>query len=238
MTTERIQKLLARAGYGSRRAIEVLISAGRIKINRRVARLGDRITTSDRVTIDDKPCTLPQEPLRTRVLLYHKPTGEVCTRADPDNRRTVFASLPPLQAGRWIAIGRLDINTSGLLLFTNDGHLANRLMHPAAGIQREYAVRVMGAVNSAMIQRLVTGVDLEDASARFEDVVDVGGEGANHWFHVVVLTGRNRLVRRLWESQGVQVSRLIRVRFGSLCLPKSLSRGSHIELSPSILENL
>lgn len=238
MTKERIQKILAQAGYGSRRAIEALITEGRIKVNRRVAKLGDRISSKDHVTIDNKPCQLSSEPLQTRVLLYHKPVGEVCTRSDPENRPTVFQSLPKIREGRWISIGRLDINTSGLLLFTNDGELANQLMHPSSLIQREYAVRIIGNVDAEMIKRLVNGVKLEDGRARFEDVVDVGGEGANRWFHVVVMEGRNRLVRRLWESQGVKVSRLIRVRFGSVVLPKSLPRGQWVELESSDLKNL
>lgn len=260
---ERIQKKLAQAGFGSRRSIEVLIRAGRIKVNQRVAKLGDCVSNKDKITIDDKPCKLSSEPFHARILLYHKPTGEVCTRrqefrhfsktvtgvsrgkshtkyviSDQEKRRTVFESLPPIRDGRWISIGRLDINTAGLILFTNDGELAHRLMHPSSLVQREYAVRVMGTVSPEMIKRLVHGVLLEDGKARFEDIVEVGGEGANHWFHVVVAEGRNRLVRRLWESQGVKVSRLIRVRFGPIFLPKSLRKGAWLELGPEELKKL
>ncbi|AKQ33706.1 23S rRNA pseudouridine(2605) synthase RluB [Candidatus Coxiella mudrowiae] len=230
--TERIQKVLARAGYRSRREIEKLIEAGRIQINNHTAKLGNRLSPDDVVYIDGKLYQIsPAE--EVRVLLYHKPLGEVCTRKDPEGRPTVFEVLPRLFSGRWINVGRLDINTSGLLLFTNDGDFENRLMHPSSKIEREYAVRIMGEVDADTTKRLAHGVKLEDGKARFEDIVDVGGNGKNHWFHVVVVEGRNRLVRRLWESQGVKVSRLIRVRLGSLVLPKSLRRGEWKELEPS-----
>ena len=174
-----------------------------------------------------------------RVLIYLKPVGEVSTRKDPEGRPTVFDIMPSIQEGRWVNVGRLDINTSGLLLFTNDGELANRLMHPSSMIEREYAVRVLSNVDAKMTERLVNGVELEDGKARFEDIVDVGGEGKNRWFHVVVVEGRHRLVRRLWESQeGVKVSRLIRVRFGPIVLPKSLPRGSFRDLEPSEIQAL
>lgn len=237
MSKERIQKILARAGYGSRREIEKLISSGRITVNQRVAKLGDRISEDDSVSIDEKLCPITSQE-KIRVLLYHKPVGEVCTRKDPEGRPTVFNALPRLSHSRWINIGRLDINTSGLLLFTNDGELANRLMHPSSMVEREYAVRVLGTVNADTTKRLAHGVKLEDGQARFEDIVDVGGDGKNHWFHVVVVEGRNRLVRRLWESQGVTVSRLIRVRFGPITLPKSLSRGAWMELESSQITSL
>lgn len=228
-----MQKLLAQAGRGSRREIEVLIKAGRIKINHRVAKLGDRASIKDTITIDGDKCEFIDGDLETRVLIYNKPKGEVCTRSDPQGCQTVFESLPPIEGGRWISVGRLDINTSGLLLFTNNGGLANQLMHPSANIEREYAVRVLGQITPAVIKRLADGVILNDGKARFEDIVDVGGEGANHWFYVLVMSGRNRMVRRLWESQGCKVSRLIRVRFGPIFLPKSLRYGHWLELTES-----
>ncbi|WP_304985208.1 23S rRNA pseudouridine(2605) synthase RluB [Coxiella-like endosymbiont] len=230
--TERIQKVLARAGYGSRRKIEKLIEAGRIQINNRTAKLGDRLSPDDVVYIDGKLYQISSAE-KVRILLYHKPLGEVCTRKDPEGRPTVFEALQRLFSGCWINVGRLDISTSGLLLFTNDGDFANRLMHPSSKIEREYAVRIIGKVDADTIKRLTHGVKLEDGKARFEDIVDAGGNGKNHWFHVVVVEGRNRLVHRLWESQGVKVSHLIRVRLGSLVLPKSLRRGEWKELEPS-----
>ena len=234
----RIQKALAQAGYGSRREIESWITAGRIHINGRLAKLGDQVSPHDAVTIDHRSCHLSDHTITTRVLAYHKPVGEVCTRSDPQGRKTVFSALPPIREGRWITVGRLDANTSGLLLFTNQGELANRLMHPSAGIDREYVVRVLGKVTPEMTKRLVRGVMLEDGKARFEDILDVGGEGMNHWFRVVVVSGRNRMVRRLWESQGVKVSRLSRIRFGSIFLLKSLRRGAWVELDEAQVKSL
>ena len=208
---ERIQKLLARAGVGSRRQIEVWIKEGRIRINGRPAALGDRIALTDKVRLDGREISLAKSlPAARRVLAYYKPAGEVCTRRDPEGRRTVFDRLPRIKRGRWINIGRLDINTQGLLLFTNDGELANRFMHPSHEIEREYAVRVLGKVGQEQIGNLTKGVKLEDGPARFSSVTDAGGEGSNHWYHVVIMEGRNREVRRLWEAVGVKVSRLIR----------------------------
>ena len=234
---ERIQKVLARSGYGSRREIEKMIAVGRIEVNRKPIKLGDRISKQDLVYIDRQlsPFT---DPKKVRVLLYYKPEGEICTRKDPEGRMTVFETLPRLENSCWINIGRLDINTSGLLLFTNEGEFANRLMHPATQVEREYAVRILGTVNSKMSKKLVHGVELKDGKARFEDIIDIGGDGKNHWFHVVIVEGRYRLVRRLWESQGVKVSRLIRVRFGSVMLPKSLCRGAWKELSTLTVKSL
>ena len=234
---ERIQKILARSGYGSRRDIEKMITAGRIEVNRKPIKLGDRISKKDLVYIDRQLSPLA-DPKKVQVLLYYKPVGEVCTRKDPEGRTTVFDSLPRLKNGCWISVGRLDINTSGLLLFTNEGKFANRLMHPATQVEREYAVRILGTVNSKMSKRLTYGIELEDGKARFEDIIDIGGDGKNHWFHVVVVEGRNRLVRRLWESQGVKVSRLIRVRFGSVVLSKSLYRGAWKELDVPTINSL
>ena len=225
---ERIQKLLAQAGVGSRRQVEKWILDGAIQVNGDVAKLGDKITTRDIVKLRGKPVKLAGKlEVDTQVLIYHKPTGEIVSKRDPEGRPSVFKRLPRLKMGRWIAVGRLDLNTQGLLMFTNDGELANKLMHPSQQIDREYAVRVMGAVNHEMLDRLVNGVELEDGKARFEDVQESGGEGVNRWFHVVVAEGRNRVVRRLWESQGCKVSRLIRVRYGTVFLPPGLPAGQH-----------
>lgn len=214
-----------------------MITAGRIEVNRKITTLGSRVSKYDVIHIDRKlsPFTNPK---KVRVLLYYKLEGEICTRKDPKGRTTVFKNLPQLENGRWISIGRLDINTSGLLLFTNEGTFANRLMHPATQVEREYAVRVLGVVNSKMSKKLTYGIELEDGIARFEDIVDIGGDKKNHWFHVVIVEGRNRLVRRLWTSQGVKVSRLIRVRFGSIILPKSLHRGMWKELDTLTVSRL
>jgi 23S rRNA pseudouridine2605 synthase len=228
---EKLQKVLARTGLGSRREMERWIEAGRVSVNGKVAGLGDRVTDRARVSVDGKP--LDRAPAKeTRCILYHKPTGEVCTRSDPQGRRTVFARLPKLRSGRWISIGRLDYNTSGLLLFTTDGELANALMHPSANIEREYMVRVMGEVDEGMLQRLQEGVMLEDGVARFTDIQDGGGDsdGINRWYYVVIMEGRNREVRRLWESQGLTVSRLKRVRYGEIFIPSRVKQGQWVEL--------
>jgi 23S rRNA pseudouridine2605 synthase len=235
---ERVQKCLARLGYGSRRGIEKWIKDGRIRINGQRAQLGDQMSLNDEVTLDGNPLQLQQESLETRVLLYHKPPGEICTASDPEGRRSVFESLPRLYSGRWVGVGRLDINTSGLLLFTNDGALANRLMHPSGHMPREYAVRILGEVTPSILKNLTHGVMLDDGDARFEDIVESGGTGANNWFHVVIMQGRNRIVRRLWESQGLKVSRLQRVRFGPIVLPRSLRPGAWIELDTAQIESL
>lgn len=232
MADEKLQKVLARSGFGSRREMERWIEAGRIQVNGEVATLGDRIRSSATVKVDGTEAKLVFErQADRRVLLYNKPLGEVCTRSDPEGRPTVFDRLPPLKTGRWIAVGRLDINTSGLLLFTNDGELANQLMHPSSEIDREYAVRVLGDVDDAMIERLKEGVLLDDGMARFSDVQFFNGEGANKWYHCVVMEGRNREVRRLWESQGITVSRLKRVRFGPVFLPSDVKVGTWREVA-------
>ncbi|UXI02220.1 23S rRNA pseudouridine(2605) synthase RluB [Photobacterium sp. TY1-4] len=230
--SEKLQKVLARSGQGSRREIELMIQNGRVSIDGKVAKLGDRLEDLnalvridghkvDLVALSDEVC---------RVLAYNKPEGELCTRHDPEGRRTVFDRLPRLTEGRWVSVGRLDANTAGLLLFTTDGELANRLMHPSRCVQREYMVRVFGEVTEEMVRNLVRGVELEDGMARFEDVVYAGGEGMNHTFYVVITEGRNREVRRLWDSQGVTVSRLKRVRYGDIFLTKDLPRGGWMEL--------
>ncbi|MFD2190927.1 23S rRNA pseudouridine(2605) synthase RluB [Pistricoccus aurantiacus] len=238
-TSEKLQKVLARAGLGSRREMETAISDGRVKVNGRLATLGDRIEIRDSVTFDGRPVTLKAaDDTPRRVLMYNKPEGELCTRKDPEGRRTVFERLPRLKGERWIAIGRLDINTSGLLLFTTDGELANRLMHPSTEIEREYAVRVMGEVKREHVLAMVEGVMLEDGPARFSDVQEFGGEGINTWFHVVIMEGRNREVRRLWESQGLTVSRLKRVRYGSVFLDKRAKAGEWTELTQEEVDGL
>ena len=237
--SERIQKVLARAGYGSRRQIETWIKEGRVSCNGETASLGDQITESDRLRLDNKPLSpkrLWQQP--QQVILYNKPIGEVCTRRDPEGRRTIFQSLPKPEQGRWVSVGRLDLNTSGLIILTTDGELANRLMHPANEMDREYAVRVLGEVTPEMMQALRDGVMLEDGKGRFHDIQESGGEGANKWFHVVIQEGRNREVRRLWESQGVQVSRLMRVRYGPIIMPNNLRIGHWQKLEGADLDYL
>ena len=236
--SERIQKCLARLGYGSRRGIEKMIKEGRIEVNGKIVTLGDQMRVTDKVVIDGATLRLQQESQETRVLLYHKPVGEICTASDPEGRKTVFESLPRLQVGRWISVGRLDINTSGLLLFTNDGELANKLMHPSGHMPRAYAVRVLGKVTKEILKNLTRGVMLEDGHARFEEIVESGGAGANSWFHVVIMQGKNRIVRRLWESQDLRISRLQRVRFGPLFLEKSLRPGHWNELKQGQIEEL
>ncbi|WP_019676831.1 23S rRNA pseudouridine(2605) synthase RluB [Arsukibacterium perlucidum] len=230
ISSEKLQKVLARAGVGSRREMEDWISKGRVTVDGKPASLGDRVSTAQAVRVDGHPVQLASEEQQIcRVLAYHKPEGEICSRTDPEGRPTVFARLPKIKGARWIAIGRLDINTSGLLLFTTDGELANRLMHPKFEVEREYAVRVFGDINDAMIQRLRTGVELEDGKANFKKIKALPGEGINRWFHVVLTEGRNREVRRMWESQGAVVSRLIRVRYGDLLLPKHIPAGGYAE---------
>ncbi|MGB6977351.1 MAG: pseudouridine synthase [Gammaproteobacteria bacterium] len=229
--SEKLQKVLARTGLGSRRCMESWIAAGRITINGALAKLGDRVTLDAKVEIDGKHVPLSgTDTLPCRILLYHKPIGEICTRQDPQGRPTVYENLPKITQGRWTSIGRLDINTSGLLLFTTDGELANRLMHPAFAQEREYAVRVLGEITPKMLQNLLTGVALNDGRARFIALHGMEGKGANQWYQVTVNEGRNRLVRRLWESQGLKVSRLVRIRYGDIVLPRTLRPGSFVEL--------
>lgn len=230
--SEKLQKVLARVGKGSRRECEKFIEAGRVSIDGKVARLGDRVEPTQRIRLDGHVVKIEASNERVcRVLMYHKPEGELCTRKDPEGRRTVFDRLPPLENDRWIAIGRLDINTSGLLLFTNDGELANRLMHPSYEVEREYAVRVFGEVTDQTLKNVTNGVELDDGFAKFLSVVPQGGSGLNNWFNVTLTEGRNREVRRLWQSQEVEVSRLIRVRYGDLLLNKRLPQGGWEELN-------
>ena len=230
-------------GVGSRRYVDGLITAGRVRVNGKVARPGDRISMTDQVSVDRrkirlKPAQAGAVARGPKVLAYYKPEGEICTVKDPQGRRTVFAGLPKLRRGRWISIGRLDINSSGLLLFTDSGELANNLMHPRNRVEREYAVRVSGRARREQLDALEKGVRLEDGIARFAGIRDAGGKGRNHWYHVVIMEGRNREVRRLWESQGLSVSRLIRIRFGSCSLPRSKRPGQYWELKQEEVDAL
>jgi 23S rRNA pseudouridine2605 synthase len=236
---ERIQKVLARGGVGSRREIERWIDEGRLKLNGCIVKLGDRLKAGDYLQLNDRVVHWEKFAVQpTRVLLYHKPTGEVVTRRDPEGRPVVFTQLPTLTTARWISVGRLDINTSGLLLVTNNGELANRLMHPSTQVEREYAVRILGDVPEAALDKLKQGVELEDGIAKFDAIRFFGGEGANKWYHVIVSEGRNRLVRRLWESQEVVVSRLMRVRYGPVVLPERLKARTFYELTDKELDLL
>ncbi len=228
--SEKLQKVLASRGYGSRRQMEQWIEAGRIRVDGRVATLGDRVESDAQIFIDGKPARRESRE-ETRVLLFNKPPGVVCTRRDEQQRPTVFTSFPAIHNGRWIIVGRLDINTSGLLLVTNDGALANRLMHPSSGVEREYSVRLFGSVDQAMIDRLLRGVVVDGEAMRFHSITEGGGPGRNQWFNVVLKEGKYREVRRLWESQGVQVSRLIRIRYGDIRLPRNLRMGHFQELT-------
>ncbi len=219
--------------------MERVIAQGRVIVNGLRATLGDRVDFSDRIEVDKKRIQLtPNEEKNVKVLLYNKPEGEICTRSDPEGRPTVFDHLPQLSGERWIAVGRLDFNTSGLLLFTTDGELANSLMHPSSKIDREYLVRIQGKVDDDMKARLIEGIALEDGTARFTDIVDGAGSGQNHWFYCVVMEGRNREVRRLWESQGVKVSRLKRVRFGNIFIPSHVRVGQWTDLNVKEIKEL
>jgi len=237
MSSERIQKVLAKAGKGSRRDMERAIEEGRVRVNGELVKLGDKVGSDDKLELDGKVVKIELQRVR-RVLIYNKPEGEVCTRRDPEGRPTVFDRLPHLPGERWIVVGRLDLNTSGLLLFTNDGELANRLMHPSGLIDREYAVRVLGEVTQQQVETMHAGVELEDGPARFTDIQEFGGRGANVWYHVVIMEGRNREVRRLWESQGLKVSRLKRVRYGSVFLDAEVRAGTWKEMPKAEVDKL
>jgi len=236
---ERLQKVLANNGHGSRRELEKMIEEGRIELNGKPAKLGDRYNNGDKVKINGKLINIRRFARKdTRTIMYHKPLGELCTRKDPEGRKTIFDNLPRLHNGRWVTVGRLDINTAGLLLLTTDGELANKLMHPSNEVEREYAVRVLGEVSAEQLESLRNGVMLEDGKANFDDIIDAGGSGANHWYHVVLKEGRNREVRRLWESQGIQVSRLMRVRYGNITLPRTLKPGKWCNVEETDLREL
>ena len=222
---QRLHKVLAAAGIGSRREIEEWIVAGRISVNGEPADVGQKVGPGDRVRVNGKLMPLRFAPRIPRVVLYHKPEGEIVSRDDPEGRPTVFDRLPVLRKGRWIAVGRLDFNTSGLLLFVNDGDLANKLMHPRYELDREYAVRILGELDDAQKQALLAGIELEDGPAKFNTLLDAGGEGSNHWYRVTLSEGRNREVRRMFEALSLTVSRLMRVRYGPVVLPSRLKRG-------------
>jgi 23S rRNA pseudouridine2605 synthase len=229
---QRLHKVLASCGFGSRRAMEELIIAGRITVNREPADVGQKVGPGDEVRINGELVKVRFAEPRARILMYHKPAGEIVTRDDPEGRPTVFEQLPNIGNGKWIAVGRLDFNTEGLLLFTNSGELANKLMHPRYEVDREYAVRVLGTLTPEQQQALLQGVELEDGVAKIDKIEDGGGEGANHWYHVVIKEGRNREVRRLFEALGLTVSRLIRTRYGSISMSSRVKRGQTLELSP------
>lgn len=236
--TSRLQKLLARSGFGSRREIESMIAAGRVNINGETAKLGDRAGSGDMIRIDGKIIRFRLAVHLPRVIIYHKPEGEIVSVRDPQGRPSVFDKLPKIRSSKWIAIGRLDFNTSGLLIFTTDGALANRLMHPRYEMEREYAVRIVGELAAEQITRLTTGIELEDGLAKFDQLFDEGGTGTNHWYRIILKEGKNREVRRMFEALGLTVSRLIRVRFGPVNLPPRLKRGMWIELMDTEVEQL
>ena len=235
---QRIQKYLAHQGLASRRQVDQMLQEGRISVNGEVAKPGDQVSGGEKISVDGKLLRLNNASQKPKLLMYHKPVGQVCTRSDPEGRETVFNHLPQLNQGRWISIGRLDINTSGLILFTNQGELANRLMHPSFEVEREYAVRVHGTVDAKMIEQLKEGIELEDGPAHFDNILDSGGEGRNHWYHVVLKEGRNREVRRLWEAVGVEVSRLVRVRYDQTSLPRWLKPGKYRYLDEEPVKRL
>ena len=239
---QRIHKILADSGHGSRRGIERLIKQNKIEVNGEIATLGQLVSEKDSFKIEGKKIVLSARGNKgTRILMYNKKVGEICTRRDTKNRPTVFENLPKLNSGRWVSVGRLDINTSGLMLFTNKGELANRLMHPSSMIEREYIARIHGLVTKKVLQKFINGVELEDGLARFTDVQEGKKGKTNQWFAMVIMEGKTREVRRLWESQNLEVSRLKRVRYGNLFLPASLKQGSYKELSKSevnVIEHL
>lgn len=230
--SEKLQKILADAGIGSRRDMEELIIAGRVSVNGEPAHIGQRVLPTDVVKVNGKPLPRKQPGRLPRVLVYHKPAGEIVSQDDPGERPTVFDRLPKVSGGRWVAVGRLDFNTEGLLILTTSGDLANRLMHPRYEVEREYAVRVFGELSPQARQQLLDGVALDDGMAKFSRIEDEGGSGANHWYRVTISEGRNREVRRMFAAVGLEVTRLIRIRYGAVQLPRSLPRGRYIELSP------
>lgn len=237
--SEKLQKALARMGLGSRRQMEEVIKSGRVSVNAATATIGDRVSQGDEIRVDGRLIKYTAEnEKRRRVLAYYKPEGEICSANDPEGRPTVFERLPKLSNDRWVMVGRLDINSTGLLLFTNDGELAHRLMHPSSEVVREYAVRVLGEVTPEISQALTTGVMLEDGMAAFDDIKEGGGDGVNKWYHVKLKEGRNREVRRLFESQGLTVSRLLRTRYGTVSLAKELRTGRFIELDKKDIHQL
>lgn len=239
---DKLQKLLAHAGYGSRREIETWISDGRISVNGKRAKLGDRASASDRVLVDGKLARLTtQQHEVIKALIYHKPEGQICSRKDPQGRPSIFDNLPDIPNGRWVSVGRLDMNTSGLILLTNNGELANKLMHPSTGLEREYLVRIRGEASPETIKTLTqTGVDIDGRPAKFDRVLqaDMADEGTNHWYRVVIKEGRYREVRRMWDAVGHTVSRLKRIRYGTIKLTRDIKRSQHSKIAPKQLEKL
>ncbi len=238
MERQRLHKVLAQSGLGSRREMELWIAAGRVRVNGVTVDTGATVGPEDRVTVDRRPVRLRMEDSRARVLVYHKPEGEIVSRSDPQGRPTVFDNLPRIKGEKWINVGRLDFNTSGLLIFTTSGALAQRLTHPAFEVEREYAVRVVGELSEEQQRQSCREIVLEDGPAHFDSLVDLGGEGSNHWYRVVLKEGRNREVRRLFSALNCMVGRLMRVRFGMLTLPPRLKRGQSVELSETEVRHL
>lgn len=240
--SDKLQKLLAHAGMGSRREIETWVTDGRVSVNGKRAKLGDRASAADRILVDGKLMSLSEVGgEQIKALIYHKPEGEICTRKDPKGRPTIFENLPGIPGGRWVSVGRLDINTSGLILLTNNGELANRLMHPSTGLEREYLVRIRGSATQETITKLTRdGVDIDGKPAKFERVLasDMADEGTNHWYKVVIKEGRYREVRRMWDAVGHTVSRLKRIRYGTIKLTREIKRGQHAKIAPKQLEKL
>ena len=236
--THKLHKLLAQAGLGSRREMEELIAAGSVTINGKVATIGDRAGPDDIVRVGKRTIHFKSGARPPRVILYHKPEGEIVSHDDPEGRPSVFDKLPQLRSSKWISIGRLDYNTSGLLIFTTDGELANRLMHPRFEVEREYTVRIMGRLTPEVVAQLTTGIELDDGLAKFDHLSDQGGEGSNHWYRVILKEGKNREVRRMFEAVGMMVSRLMRVRFGPINLPPRLTRGKWMELDEVEIKRL
>ena len=236
--SQKLQKVLAQAGLGSRRMMETWIEAGRVTVNGKVAGIGTRVMPADRLQADGRDVRLASAEAPVRVLMYHKPEGEIVSRDDPQGRETVFSRLPRLRGARWIAIGRLDVSTSGLLIFTTSGELANGMMHPRFEVEREYAARVFGKLSDEQGKMLLEGVTLDDGEARCVSLLDEGGEGSNHWYRLIMMEGRNRIVRRLFEAVGFTVSRLMRVRFGPIQMPPRLKRGQIEEMEPAVVRDL
>jgi 23S rRNA pseudouridine2605 synthase len=236
--SQKLQKVLAQSGLGSRRAMEEIIKAGKVKVNSETATLGMRVTTEDLIQVGRRQIKFKVTSRLPRVIVYHKVDGEIVSRDDPQGRRSVFEKLPVIRSAKWLAVGRLDFNTGGLLIFTTSGELANRLMHPRFEVEREYAVRLFGSLTPAQVQELKIGVRLSDGDAKFEVLEDQGGEGRNRWYRAVLKEGRNRVVRRMFEALGLQVSRLMRVRFGIVTLPPRLKRGNWLELKEAEISEL
>jgi len=235
---ERLQKVMASAGLGSRRALEKRIGSGEVQFNGKSAGLGQTVSAGDSIVFEQTHWRVASKAVQHRGLIYNKPLGEITSRSDPNGRPTVFDRLPTVRNARWVAVGRLDINTTGLLLLTTDGELAHAMMHPSSNVDREYACRIRGEVAAEQLENLRQGVELDDGPARFSDIQEAGGSGENHWFHVTIMEGRKREVRRLWESQGLTVSRLKRVRYGAAFLPKRLQMGKWSEISARDLQIL